>query len=51
MDAATAAWLLGAGLVGGVITAVVGGSSLITFPAMLAVGLPPVAAAASNTFR
>jgi len=49
MDAGTVAWLLGAGLTGGVITAVVGGSSLITFPAMLAVGLPPVAATASNT--
>ena len=49
MDAATVALLLGAGLAGGVITAVVGGSSLITFPAMLAVGLPPVAASASNT--
>jgi len=46
MDAATVAWLLGAGLAGGVITSVVGGASLITFPAMLAVGLPPVAAAA-----
>jgi len=49
MDTATVAWLFGAGLAGGVITSVVGGSSLITFPAMLAVGLPPVAAAASNT--
>jgi uncharacterized membrane protein YfcA len=49
MDAATVAWLLGAGLAGGVVTAVVGGSSLITFPALLAVGLPPVAASASNT--
>jgi uncharacterized membrane protein YfcA len=49
MDPATVAWLLGAGLAGGVITSVVGGSSLITFPAMLVVGLPPVAAAASNT--
>ncbi|HQR09734.1 MAG TPA: sulfite exporter TauE/SafE family protein [Casimicrobiaceae bacterium] len=49
MDATTVALLLGAGLVGGLITAMVGGSSLITFPALLAVGLPPVAAAASNT--
>jgi len=49
MDAGTVAWLLGAGLIGGLITAVVGGSSLITFPALLAVGLPPVAATASNT--
>ena len=49
MDAASVALLLGAGLLGGLITAVVGGSSLNTFPALLAVGLPPVAAAASNT--
>jgi uncharacterized membrane protein YfcA len=49
MDAATIALLLAAGVVGGVITAVVGGSSLITFPALLAVGLPPIAATASNT--
>ena len=49
IDAATAALLLAAGLAGGVITAVVGGSSLITFPVLLAVGLPPVVATASNT--
>src|SRR5690349_12416353 len=49
MDAASVAMLLGAGLVGGVVTAVVGGSSLITFPALLAVGLPPIVASASNT--
>lgn len=48
MDIATAAFLFGAGLAGGLITAVVGGASLITFPALLAVGLPPVAASASN---
>ncbi len=30
-------------------TAVVGGSSLITFPALLAAGLPPIVANASNT--
>lgn len=41
--------LLGAGLAGGVVTAVVGGSSLITFPALLAAGLPPIVANASNT--
>lgn len=49
LDLATIALLLAAGLVGGVVTAVVGGSSLITFPALLAVGLPPVVATASNT--
>jgi uncharacterized membrane protein YfcA len=40
--------LLGAGLAGGVVTAIVGGSSLITFPALLAAGLPPIVANASN---
>ncbi len=49
MEATTVALLLGAGLAGGLITAMVGGSSLITFPVLLAVGLPPVVAAASNT--
>jgi uncharacterized protein len=41
--------LFAAGLAGGVVTAIVGGSSLITFPALLAVGLPPIIANASNT--
>lgn len=41
--------LFAAGLAGGVVTAVVGGASLITFPALLAAGLPPVVANASNT--
>lgn len=40
--------LFAAGLAGGVVTAIVGGASLITFPAMLAVGLPPIVANASN---
>ena len=41
--------LFGAGLAGGIVTAIVGGASLITFPALLAAGLPPIAANASNT--
>ena len=48
MDGPTALMLFGAGLAGGVVTAVVGGSSLITFPALLAAGLPPIVANASN---
>lgn len=40
--------LVGAGILGGVINALAGGATLITFPAMLAVGLPPVIANASN---
>lgn len=48
MDIATILLLAAAGLAGGIVTAIVGGSSLITFPAMLAAGLPPVFATASN---
>ena len=40
--------LLGAGFVGGIVTGVVGGASLIAFPAMLAAGLPPIVANASS---
>jgi hypothetical protein len=40
--------LFGAGLAGGFVTAVVGGASLITFPALMAAGLPPIIANASN---
>ncbi len=49
METAFILLLAGAGLAGGVITAIVGGSSLITFPALLAAGLPPVLANASST--
>ncbi len=49
MEALTAFFLTGTGFLGGIITAVVGGSSIICFPAMLAVGLPPIVASASNT--
>ena len=41
--------LFGAGVAGGIVTAIVGGASLITFPALLAAGLPPIVANASNT--
>ncbi|TCB97242.1 sulfite exporter TauE/SafE family protein [Micromonospora zingiberis] len=37
-----------AGVAGGAINAVAGGGSLITFPALLAIGLPPVSANVSN---
>src|SRR4029077_18776558 len=43
------ALLLATGIAGGVISAIVGGAGLITFPALLATGLPPVTAAATNT--
>ena len=48
MDFQTILILLGTGLAGGVMAAIVGGASVITFPVLLAVGLPPVVATASN---
>jgi hypothetical protein len=40
--------LLSAGVAGGIVNALAGGATLITFPAMLAAGLPAVTANASN---
>ncbi len=48
MDLITALMLLGAGFFGGMLSTVVGGAALLTFPALLAVGLPPANAIASN---
>jgi uncharacterized membrane protein YfcA len=48
MEGDTLAILFAAGLAGGVVTALVGGAGLITFPALLMAGLPPVAASATN---
>ena len=48
MTLSTVLMLFGAGLLGGVMAAMVGGASVVTFPAMLAAGLPPVTATASN---
>ena len=48
MDLLHAGLLFGAGIVGGALSAVAGGASLITFPALLAAGLPPVVAVATN---
>ena len=42
--------LIGAGILGGMANAIAGGASLFTFPAMLATGLPPVIANATNSF-
>ncbi|MEO6012340.1 MAG: sulfite exporter TauE/SafE family protein [Devosia sp.] len=39
-----------AGLVGGALNTLAGGGSFIVFPALLAVGVPPVIANASNTY-
>ncbi|MEW8029971.1 MAG: sulfite exporter TauE/SafE family protein [Candidatus Thiodiazotropha sp.] len=43
-------FLFGAGFFGGVLNAVAGGGSFITFPALLFVGVPPISANATNTF-
>lgn len=42
--------LLAAGLVGGALNSLAGGGSFIVFPALLAAGVPPVIANASNTY-
>lgn len=49
MSFADAILLLAAGFAGGTVNAIAGGATFFTFPAMLAVGIPPVAANASNT--
>jgi uncharacterized membrane protein YfcA len=48
MDLWIVALLLAAGLAGGFVNALAGGATFFTFPAMLAAGLPPVTANASN---
>lgn len=48
MTIASAALLFAAGFGGGIAAAIAGGASLITFPTLLAMGLPPVAANATN---
>jgi uncharacterized membrane protein YfcA len=48
MDLATVVMLGVAGLAGGTLSSMVGGAALITFPVLLAAGLPPVTAAACN---
>jgi uncharacterized protein len=49
MDLLHIAMLIAAGIIGGVIAAVVGGAAIVTFPALLAVGLPPITAMVANT--
>jgi uncharacterized protein len=48
MTAETVIILLCAGLLGGMANAMAGGASLVTFPAMMAAGLAPIPANASN---
>jgi uncharacterized membrane protein YfcA len=42
-------WLVAASLIAGIMNALAGGGSFISFPAMLGVGVPPVEANATNT--
>ena len=49
MSPETGALLAGAGLLAGLVNAVAGGGSLISFPALLAAGYPPVTANVTNT--
>ncbi len=44
------ALLLAAGLIGGALNTLAGGGSFVVFPALLAVGVPPVLANATNTY-
>jgi len=48
-DPVTFALLVAAGFAGGFINAAVGSGTLITYPALLAAGIPPVAANGTNT--
>jgi len=49
MDLTGAGLLVAAGMAAGVVNAVAGGGSLISFPTLLAVGYPTVAANVTNT--
>jgi uncharacterized membrane protein YfcA len=49
MDLLHGVLLVAAGIAGGIMAAIVGGAAVITFPALLAAGLPPVMATAANT--
>jgi uncharacterized protein len=48
MDLQTVAMLVAAGIVGGMISALVGGAAIVTFPALIGAGLSPVVATATN---
>jgi uncharacterized membrane protein YfcA len=49
MNISHAALLVAAGLAAGIVNAIAGGGSLVTFPALLATGLSPVAANVTNS--
>ncbi|HEY6754596.1 MAG TPA: sulfite exporter TauE/SafE family protein [Pseudolabrys sp.] len=48
MDILTAAFLAGAGILGGIIAAIVGGAAVVIYPALIATGVPTQLAAISN---
>ena len=48
IDVVTGLGLFAAGVAGGAVNAIAGGATLLTFPAMVAAGLPPVIANASS---
>jgi uncharacterized membrane protein YfcA len=48
VDLPSAVLVAGAGLVAGAVNAVVGGGTLVTFPTLLALGVPAVTANVSN---
>ena len=48
MDIIRTVLLLAAGFGGGIAASIAGGAALITFPVLLGVGLPPIAANATN---
>jgi uncharacterized membrane protein YfcA len=48
MDLQAVLMLAGAGIIGGTISALVGGAAIVTWPALIAVGLSPVVATATN---
>ncbi len=49
MSSAQIALILGAGFIAGLINAIVGSGTLLTFPVLLAVGYSPLVANVSNT--
>jgi len=48
MDLHATVLLIGAGIIGGAISALVGGAAIVTFPTLIAIGLSPVVATATN---
>jgi hypothetical protein len=51
MDILTIAFLVGVGVIAGIIAAIVGGAAVVIYPALIATGVPPHLAAVSNLRR